>query len=311
MKARIVLLIPLSLLALSSLGGLSSCEGHNGRDNKNDNGGSTVSDRYEPWYDTTMFSLKYEDEFDLPYLDETKWEYMIGNGDIYNNPGWGNDEQQYYTEDNTTFEDGEMVIHVCREDYRGYKYTSTRIRSAGKMSLTYGRIEARISLPLGQGLWPAFWMLPEDDTPYGIWAASGEIDIMEARGRISDLTSCALHYGQEHSSTYKTGTHTLRDGTTINDYHWYAVEWYPDEFIWYVDDDQVLDVKAGLRSWWSENDPDNIYAPFDTDFHVLINCAVGGNFDGGLVPEDDFSEALMKVDCVRMYEYIGPDTRDL
>ncbi len=287
---KILQILPLTLLALVGC---------------SDPGSSSEQGRYEPYYDKTQFRLKYEDEFEGDSLDLTKWEYMIGDGSQYGNPGWGNNEQQYYTDQNTTFEDGIMNIHIKREDMGGKRFTSTRIRSNEKMYTTYGRMEALISLPAEQGLWPAFWMLPEADTPYGVWASSGEIDIMEARGRIPDMTSGALHYGQAGVSTYRSSSNSLAEGDTIENWHWYCLEWYPDRFVWYVDDDQFMEIEKGPRSWWSEADFDSDTAPFDVDFHLLINCAVGGNFDGGVEPTDDFTEAIMKVDCVRIYEYIG------
>ncbi|MCD8194952.1 MAG: glycoside hydrolase family 16 protein [Coprobacillus sp.] len=288
--SKLILVPSVVLLSISSITGCNE----------------TSHRRYEPYVDQTQFSLIFEDEFDLDHLDESKWEYMIGNGEEYGNVGWGNEELEYYTDENATFENSEMTIHIRREDYKGYKYTSTRIRSKGKMYTKYGRIEALISLPMVQGMWPAFWMLPEDNTPYGIWAASGEIDIMEARGRVTDMTSCALHYGQEHTSTYTTKTYIMSGNDNISNYHWYALEWFPDYMVWYVDDDEVMRMNStGINCWWTEADYDNPRAPFDTEFHMLINCAVGGHFDGYLEPEDDFRECEMKIDCVRMYEYIG------
>ncbi len=295
MNKKLILVPIIALLPLSAFT-LSSCDE-----------GTTVTKRYEPYVDSSLFQLAYEDEFELDHLDETKWEYMIGNGEDYGNPGWGNGELEYYTDENATFEDGIMTIHIRREDYKGYKYTSTRIRSKDKMSLTYGRIEAYISLPAVQGMWPAFWMLP-DDSPYGIWAASGEIDIMEARGRVTNMTSCALHYGSERSSTYQTKTHIFNEKEDITDYHWYTLEWLPDEMNWYVDEEQVMTLHStGAGQWYSDNALDNPRAPFDVDFHCLLNCAVGGHFDGYLEPDDDFTECEMKIDCVRMYSYIGEE----
>lgn len=291
MKLNLFYLLPVALMSLSSCG---------------DGGSSIDKGRYEPFVDDELFSLIYEDEFEGDSLDLTKWEYMVGDGSQYGNPGWGNNEQQYYTEgENTYFEDGIMNIEIRRETKGSKAFTSTRIRSNEKMYTTYGRIEALISLPEVQGLWPAFWMLPEADTPYGGWASSGEIDIMEARGRLPQQVSCALHYGNTGSSTYKTRTYFLADDDYISNWHWYALEWYPDRFIWYVDDDPYYEIEKGSRSWWSEADLDSDTAPFDVDFHLLINCAVGGNFDGNIIPEDDFTSATMKVDCVRVYEYIG------
>lgn len=245
------------------------------------------------------FKLGWHDEFDGDTLGR-EWDYMIGNGSQYGNWGWGNNEQQYYTDQNTEVRDGNLVITARRETIGNYKFTSARLRTQNEVSTLYGRIEARISLPIGQGLWPAFWMLPES-FDYGGWPTSGEIDIMENRGRQKDITSGALHFDLGTSAThqYISSTAVLRN-STINEYHIYALEWTKDEMKWYVDDNNFLTIESS--KWHCSKDPQNPGAPFDKPFHLLLNMAVGGNFDGGIMPEDSFESAEMKVDYVRIYD---------
>ena len=244
------------------------------------------------------YKLVWEDDFSGTSLNENYWNYQIGNGELYGNPGWGNSEKQYYRKENVSVKDGDLVITAKREDYSGYKYTSARIRTNGKVAKTYGRVEARIKLPKGQGLWPAFWLLPDTST-YGNWPNSGEIDIMEAKGRLLYESSGALHYATENGShKYDTGTNYFGDNEQITDYHIYAVEWDENEFRWYVDDNQFLTVST----WSITGKSSSNTSPFDTNFHILFNMACGGHFDGYREPVDSDLPAEMHVDYVRWYQ---------
>lgn len=287
MKKFYLLIIP--FLLLSSCGGSS-----------NNTSTIEVKEGYE---------LFFQDEFDSDYLDENNWNYMYGDGSMYGNPGWGNQEIQYYQEENVSVRDGNLIITAKRENAGGKPFTSARINSKGKVAVKYGRIEARISLPEVEGLWPAFWMLPEASSPYGGWPASGEIDIMEARGRVNDMTSAALHYGPiTGSSVYQSKGYIFRD-STISEYHVYAVEWSTYKMSWYVDDDKFFEIdnspEAKGQKWYSMADPDSLTAPFDQDFHILLNCAIGGHFDGFIEPPADFESAEMKVDYVRIFKEVA------
>ncbi len=244
------------------------------------------------------YQLVWEDDFNGNSLNENYWNYQIGNGDLYGNPGWGNSEQQYYRKENVSVSDGNLIITAKREDYNGYKYTSARIRTNGKVAKTYGRVEAKIKLPKGQGLWPAFWLLPDSST-YGSWPNSGEIDIMEAKGRLIYESSGALHYATENGGHhYDTATNYLPDNEQITDYHIYAVEWDEDEFRWYVDDNNFLTVST----WSITGSSTSTTKPFDTNFHILFNMACGGHFDGYRTPIDSDLPAEMRVDYVRWYQ---------
>ena len=156
------------------------------------------------------YELVWSDEFDGTSLSKENWQYEIGGS------GWGNNELQYYTDHNETVEDGLLTIHAKKEDTEMEKgvtrhYTSTRIVTRDKQIFTYGYMCARIKLPLGQGMWPAFWMMPQNN--YGEeghtwWPTGGEIDIMEARGRVPSIASGALHYSADGP---KTGRHLYQD----------------------------------------------------------------------------------------------------
>lgn len=261
------------------------------------------------------WTLVWQDEFNGTALDPTKWVYDTGNAIVDENgnfvaSGWGNEELEYYTAGDNLQLDGENLVITAKKEqvsdpYGTYDYTSSRIKTKGNFTKKYGRIEASMKLPTGDGLWPAFWMLPEDDV-YGGWAASGEIDIMEARGRIPSEVEGTLHYGGVWPQNRYSGAHyTFPEGETIADFHEYAIEWEPGEIRWYVDD-----VLYQTQNNWHATDPITgekyaFGAPFDQDFHILLNLAVGGWFDNGAKPGEDFTEAEMLVDYVRVYDLTG------
>ncbi len=251
--------------------------------------------------------LVWSDEFEGERIDGQKWTYDEGNGftraDGVYIEGWGNSELEYYTSrpENVHVSDGALRITAVKESYEGHSYTSARVKTKGLFSRTYGRFEIRARLPVGNGLWPAIWMLPEDSAYGGGWAASGEIDIMEAKGSLPDRISGAIHYGGVWpSNVYATAEHQLPDGARISDYHVYALEWEQEEIRWYVDGALFQTVKE-----WHSVDASGerlpYPAPFDRPFHLLINLAVGGHFDGN--PDDGtVFPAVMEVDYVRVYE---------
>jgi len=276
------------------------------------------------------FKLVWEDDFTAPELDETVWHVQTGTGGHYNLSGWGNDELQYYRRENVSIRNNMLMIQARRENYGGMQFTSARIRTGGEMpasgadapadgftgiSTMFGRIEASIALPVGTGMWPAFWMLPEDSL-YGGWPMGGEIDIMEARGRQPSLVTGALHWGTSPSSSWRSGNHALVD-RTIYDFNIYAVEWEPSQIRWYVNDINYFTINmTDSNTWWSREPsfPNTSAAanftrpaPFDQPFHMLLNLAVGGNFDGGQAPPADFQSGEMWVDFVRIYEWDGPE----
>lgn len=256
------------------------------------------------------YHLIYEDDFLGGKLNETSWEPMLGNGSAYNNPGWGNDEQQFYKEENAKVVDGNLVITAKYGDPDkglGLPTTSARLRSAKKVAYTYGYIEARISCPVGYGLWPAFWMLPENDgiDAYGGWPNSGEIDILEAKGRLPYGVDGTIHFSDKLGNhVYTNGHYDLPDGDDITNWHTYAVRWEEGSLAWYCDGNLYFYLDAEKNPWTTKEGTANgeFPAPFDKNFHILINLAVGGNYDGNRMPGKDELPAQMKVDYVKWYQ---------
>ncbi len=267
----------------------------------------------EPPEDERQWILVWSDEFDgtgtnlnANGIDLDKWGFQEGTGSQYGLVDWGNNEQQYYRKENARVEDGKLIIEAKKEVYGNKQYTSSRLFTGDTFAKKYGRFEARIKLPEGQGFWPAFWMMPKDSI-YGGWAASGEIDIMEARGRIPGEASGAIHYGgQWPNNTYTGGTYRFPEGQNITDFHEYAIEWEPGEIRWYIDGN-LYNVE---NNWYSHDQNQgakySFPAPFDQEFYLILNLAIGGNFDGGRIPNDDMLPARMEVDYVRVYESNKP-----
>ena len=247
-------------------------------------------------YPTGYSQLVFQDEFDCNSVNTAKWGYDVGGW------GWGNDELQYYTEgDNSSVVDGCLHITARRYQVGSNYFTSSRMLTKGKFSCKYGYIEARISLPAVQAMWPAFWMLPESNV-YGGWPYSGEIDIMEAKGRITNISSSALHHTTgvvDGGHTYEGHEQTFTSGT-ISDFHTYACEWSEDLIKFFVDGKQHFSVNS--NTWATSAALDNNRAPFDQNFHIILNLAVGGQFDGYLWPEESFQSADMVVDYVRVFQ---------
>lgn len=268
----------------------------------------------------------WADEFEGDTIDRKKWDFDLGNG-FYNYgsqqwiSGWGNDELQYYTDqpNNVFVADGMLHIKVIKESRDGFGYTSARVKSRGRdqsplFNQRYGRFEFRAKLPTGQGIWPALWMLPQEET-YGTWAASGEIDILETRGQKPHEILGTLHFGGQWPANKHSGeTFQLPNNGTIADFHVYALEWEPGEIRWYFDGQQY----ATESSWWSSNlknaeggalpkdaaDINPWPAPFDHPFYIVMNVAVGGKFLGDPDETTEFP-AEMLIDYVRVYEKVG------
>jgi beta-glucanase (GH16 family) len=241
------------------------------------------------------YRLVWADEFDGPSIDASHWEHEV------NGTGGGNNELQYYTDrsENSRIEDGVLILEARQESYTGpdgtRQYTSARLRTYQHADFLYGRVEARIKLPQGQGLWPAFWMLPTDWV-YGGWAASGEIDIMELLGQDPSRVYGTLHYGGAWPNNTHTGSdYVLPSGSFADDFHVFAIEWEESEFRWYVDGN----LYETQNDWYS--DAAAYPAPFDQRFHILLNVAVGGNWPGAPNGSTTFPQR-MSVDWVRVHE---------
>ena len=255
------------------------------------------------------YTRVWSDEFDGTALDPAKWSFQIGTKDPNGGPDyWGNQEKQYYTDTNHVVKDGKLVITAKEESKEGMSYTSTRIRTKTDdgdilYAAKYGRIEARMKLPTEEGLWPAFWMLPADASIYGTWAASGELDIMEARGRVPDKVGGTIHFGSQWpNNTYYGKELTFASTTDIGAYHLYSVEWEPGKITWLVDD--VPYFTTG-NFWSKDSGSAENYAygaPFDVPFYLVFNLAVGGTFDGEANLKNATFPADMEVDYVRVYK---------
>ncbi|HKS43250.1 MAG TPA: glycoside hydrolase family 16 protein [Blastocatellia bacterium] len=244
------------------------------------------------------WTLVWSDEFDGPAgsaPNSSKWGYDIGGG------GWGNKELETYTNrtQNASLDgDGNLVIQAIKETFTGSDritrdYTSARLLTKGKFEQRYGRFEARMKLPFGQGIWPAFWMLGDDIDNVG-WPRSGEIDIMENIGREPAIAHGTLHGPGYSGGNGLTGSYTLPNDQRFSDaFHVFAVEWEPNAIRFYVDKNLYgtktqADVPAGNR--WV----------YDHPFFIIMNVAVGGIWPGNPDSSTQFPQ-VMKVDYVRVY----------
>ncbi len=250
------------------------------------------------------YQLYFEDEFEGDSLDPSVWSYEIGNG----NGGWGNSELEYYKKENAVVKDGKLHIIAKREKVGNFDYTSARIKTANKMKFKYGIVEAKISLPAEKGMWPAFWMMP-NTSEYGGWPHSGEIDIMEANGNYEYGTSCAIHYslpGGAH--TYDTGYNNMKTRDYISsftEFHVYKVDWNEENIAMYVDDRLIKEFPQRMWSTTTVDKETNPAAPFDQEFYVLFNMAVGGNYVKNDEPNGGFTSSEMVIDYLRVYTYEG------
>jgi beta-glucanase (GH16 family) len=246
---------------------------------------------------SSSWTLAWSDEFEGPSgatVDATKWTFDVGGG------GWGNKELQSYTDRPRNAHlsgDGALVIDVLRERHTGpdniaRDYTSARLKTQGVFAQTYGRFEARLKVPYGQGLWPAFWMLGSD-IPSAGWPTCGEIDIMENIGREPAIVHGTLH-GPGYSGGSGIGAaQTLTAGRFADDFHVFAVEWERDAIRWYVDG-QLYQTRTPAHL------PAGSRWVFDHPFFMILNVAVGGNWPG---PPDNTTvfPQQMLVDYVRVY----------
>jgi beta-glucanase (GH16 family) len=244
--------------------------------------------------------LVWSDEFEGDQLDVAKWVPQTGTGTNYGLPaGWGNSELQYYQAENATVAEGFLTITAREQSVSGSDYTSARLRTLGLAAWTYGRMEMRAKMPIGQGLWPAFWMLPSD-TRYGGWAASGEIDIVEFLGSEPRRIHGTIHFGDTWPrSSSAQSSYDLDEGSFNDDFHVFAIEWERGEIRWYVDG-----ILYGTQTEWFSTAGD-YPAPFDVDFHLLLNLAVGGNWPGAPDSSTTFPQELV-VDYVRVYQSAVP-----
>ncbi|HSM62487.1 MAG TPA: glycoside hydrolase family 16 protein, partial [Gillisia sp.] len=184
--------------------------------------------------------LVMQDEFDTDgVLDSSIWGYDIGNGEgTLARAGWGNNELEYYTDrtENITVQNGILIIIAKEESFEGSNYTSARISTEGKFKQAYGRFEARIRLPYGQGIWPAFWLLGADCGPAVVWPQCGEIDIMEYRGQEPTKIHGSVHGNGFSGENAITKSYSLENDRFDTGFHVFGIEWAPEYINYYVDD---------------------------------------------------------------------------
>jgi len=229
-------------------------------------------------------SVVWSDEFDTPGSpDASKWGFDIGTG----SGGWGNNELEYYTNrtTNAVVANGTLKITALKESYNGSAYTSARLLSQNKFSFKYGRIEVRAKLPAGVGTWPAIWMLGSNISTV-TWPACGEIDIMEHRGSELNKIFGTFHYPGHSGGNADGNTLMITNATT--DFHVYSAEWSATSIKLYVDNQLVHSLN------------NNAALPFNQNFFVLLNLAMGGTFAGPVDPA--FSSATLEIDYVRVYQ---------
>ena len=242
----------------------------------------------------TGYSLVWADEFNSGSLDNTAWAVEPGDG-CPSLCGWGNNELEYYTgrPENLFFQDGKLLLEARSENYNGKNYTSSKIITRGKKSFKFGRVDIRAKLPKGKGIWPALWMLPQNNV-YGGWPRSGEIDIMELVGHEPQKAYSTLHYGPGPGSTSISRSYTLGGGAVFNDeFHVFSLEWKTDQLKFFVDGilfSTVNKADIGPNTW-----------PFNEEFYFIFNVAVGGNWPGNPDGTTAFPQWMI-VDYIRVYQ---------
>jgi beta-glucanase (GH16 family) len=292
-------MLPRSAIAALAVLTLVSCAPGTSGEAAPPGGGSTTS-AADPTPSPEPWELVWEDTFDGAAgqrPDERWWSHEVG-GD-----GWGNQELQYYTDETSAAAldgDGHLVITAAAGPpsdgslcwYGECRYTSARLTTEGRVEVEYGRVEVRARLPLGEGMWPAFWMLGANIDLKG-WPNAGEIDVMEHIGR-----QPATVHGTVHGPTYSGadgigGSHRFDDGLPSDGFHTYAIEWEPDRIRWYVDDvhyGTLLPTLLPKAERWV----------FDHPFFLILNLAVGGQWPGEPTEDTTFPQTFT-IDHVRVY----------
>lgn len=242
------------------------------------------------------WQLVWSDEFDSASINLSNWTHESGGN------GWGNNELQFYTnrEVNSYIDGGKLVIKAIAENYSGRSYTSARLKTQGKRFWKYGKVESRLKLPFGQGIWPAFWMLGENITYTG-WPACGEIDIMEmigGSGRENTVHGTA-HWDNSGQHAQYGNDYTLSAGTFSDDFHVFRIEWDQSIIKWYVDN-SLYNTISITPSGLSE---------FHQEFFIILNLAVGGNWPGNPNSSTTFPQYL-EVDYIRVYQMTSTGIED-
>ena len=249
------------------------------------------------------YKLLWSDEFDGSKMDAKKWNYEP------HEPGWTNNELQEYTTstENVFVRDGKLVLKAIKtqKDGKDY-YTSGKVTGQNKTDFQYGKVVVSAKVPEGQGLWPAIWMMPKDESFYGQWPKCGEIDIMESLGNETTKSYSTIHYGEPHAE--QQGTIVKEGAESFSaKFHEYSVEWEPGEMRFYTDGELILTVNDWFTAVQGEDDKP-YPAPFNQPFFVQMNLAVGGDWPGNPDETTDFSKAEFEIDYVRVYQKPSYDT---
>lgn len=244
--------------------------------------------------DTITFkTLVWSDEFNGKTLDTNYWSYETGDG-CPANCGWGNNELEWYTasNENLFFRNGNLVIKAIKKSTNGKEYTSAKIVSRGKKSIRFGRIDMRAKLPVGKGIWPAFWMMPQKEI-YGGWPTSGELDIMEMIGHEANKSYGTLHFGPGPGSVQLGGNYQLPSGIFNDDFHLFSLIWRKDNISWLIDGKEYSShsiAEFGTNQY-----------PFNEEFYFILNLAVGGNWPGSPDGTTSLPQEYI-VDYIRVYQ---------
>ncbi len=236
------------------------------------------------------FDLIFEDHFDT--FNEENWNVVTGGN------GFGNNELQYYTDkENLSVEDGILSITARLEAHDNNAYTSSKITTEGIVDVLYAKVEVMAKLPAGKGTWPAIWMMPTKNT-YGGWPKSGEIDIMEHVGYNPERVVGTIHTdAYNHMKNTQKGKTIKKDGV-LDEFHLYSIEWLPNSITWFIDGEKYFTYKPTNLV----NCPNYKQWPFDHEFYLIINQAIGGDWGGAQGVDDSIFPTTFEIDYVKIYQ---------
>ncbi|MDB5191610.1 MAG: glycoside hydrolase family 16 protein [Segetibacter sp.] len=237
------------------------------------------------------YALAWSDEFNGTALNSAIWSFQNGDG-CPNICGWGNNELEYYRPENLSFQDGKMIIEARKENFSGRSYTSSKILTEGKKTIKFGRIDIRAKMPKGKGIWPALWLLPQSSM-FGGWPRSGEIDLMEYLGHETNKVYGTLHFGPGPGSVQVNKNYTLPTGTFADEFHVFSIEWKQDQIKWLVD--------GNVYGTANKSDFGTNNYPFNEQFYLIFNMAIGGNWPGSPDTSTYFPQWFI-IDYVRVYQ---------
>ncbi len=296
MKKRIISVLTVCALAFA----LTGCAGKASDAGNTGAAPNPANSDLSAYSDLTMkdYKLVFDEEFDGKTLDRSVWNVEL------HEPGWVNEEWQKYvdSEENIYLEDGHLVLKpVQKKDTMGSgAFTSGRVNTMGKHEFKYGFFESRLKVPAGNGFLPAFWLMTGDEQKYGQWPVCGEIDIMEVLGDAVNQNHGTIHFGLPHKQDQ--GTYQPVKLTNFStDYHTYGLEWMPGKMVWYVDGVKYHETS----DWYSKTESGELNpypAPFNHEFYIILNLAVGNNWAGYPDETTDIKNSEYDIDYVRVYQ---------